>query len=107
MRLAVVIPSDNLKHGESLLENLVPAIKDQRSTGEDPVLAVGDFGTEMRKEPRRHGCHVLLVTEPALVRVVSVCNGDGVAIGWSLVVAVVVPSLEIEIVSNINKSFMM
>lgn len=41
--LAVVVPGDNLNHGETLLEDLVPAVEDQGATREDPVLAEGNL----------------------------------------------------------------
>lgn len=39
MRLAVIVPGDNLDHGEALLEDLVPASEEKITRGEDPVLA--------------------------------------------------------------------
>lgn len=93
VRLAIVVPSNNLNHGESLLEDLIPAVKDQGATGEDPVLAIRDLGTEVGEEPRRNRSHVLLVTEPVLIGIVSISDRDSVTVRGSLVVAVVVPAL--------------
>ena len=43
VRLAVVVPGDELDHGEALLEHLLPAVEDQGAAGEDPVLAEGNL----------------------------------------------------------------
>lgn len=64
VRLAVVVPGNKLDHGEALLKNLVPAVVEESTTGEDPVLAVGDLGAEMGREPRRNGGQVGLASEP-------------------------------------------
>jgi hypothetical protein len=71
--LAIVVPCNNLNHGESLLQNLIPAIENQGTTREDPVLAVTDlleyklaaalgrthelkiYRSVVRKEPGRNG----------------------------------------------------
>ena len=37
--LAVIVPSDELDHGEAFLEHLVPTIINQGAAWEDPVLA--------------------------------------------------------------------
>lgn len=40
VRLAVVIPGNNLNHGEALLQDLLPSVIDQSTTWEDPVLGI-------------------------------------------------------------------
>lgn len=96
VRLAVVVPGNNLNHGETLLEDGVPAIKEERTTREDPVLGEGDLRTEMGEEPRRDGSEVSLAAEPVLVLVVAVLDSDLVTARGSLVVAVVVPTEPVE-----------
>lgn len=41
--LTIVVPCDNLNHRESFLQDLIPAIENQGTTREDPVLAVTDL----------------------------------------------------------------
>ena len=96
VRLAIVVPGDNLNHGETLLKDGVPAIIQQRTAREDPVLGERHLGPEMGEEPRRHRSEVSLATEPVFVLVVAVLNGDLVTARGGLVVAVVVPTEPVE-----------
>lgn len=96
VRLAIIVPGDNLNHGEAFLENLVPAVKEERTAGEDPVLAEGHLGTKVGEEPGRDGSEVLLATEPVLVGVVTIGDGHSVAVLRGLVVAVAGPAHPVE-----------
>ena len=48
--LAVVVPRDDLDVLGPYSEDIVPALVPQQVAGEDPVLAVADFGTEVSLE---------------------------------------------------------
>lgn len=56
MRLAVVVPGDNLHEPRGKLQDRVPAIIPEGVCREDEVFAVGDLGSEMSEEPGRCGC---------------------------------------------------
>ena len=53
MRLAVVVPGDNLHEAGAKVQDLVPAVVPEGIRGEDEVLAVRDLRSEMGEEPRR------------------------------------------------------
>lgn len=55
MRFTVIIPGDDLDEAGLQGEDLYPAEVPQQVTGEDPVLAVRDFGSVVREEPTRCG----------------------------------------------------
>lgn len=88
MRLAVVVPSDNLDHGEALLKDLVPASEEKITRGEDPVLA-----RKVGVEPGRDRSEVSLSVKPALISSIVFSNSDVDAVRRGSVVAVAVPSL--------------
>jgi hypothetical protein len=88
VRLAVVVPSDNLDHGEALLEDLVPASEEQITRGEDPVLA-----RKVGVEPRGDRSEVGLSVEPALISSIVLSNSDVDAVRRSSVLAIAIPSL--------------
>lgn len=86
--LAVIVPSDNLDHGEALLNDLVPASEEKITRGEDPVLA-----REVGVEPGRDRSEVGLSVKPALISSIVFSNSDVDAVRRSSVVAIAVPSL--------------
>lgn len=88
VRLAIIIPSDNLDHGKALLNDLVPTGEEQITRGKDPVLA-----RKVGREPGRDGSEISLSVEPALVAGIAFGNGDIDAVRGSSVVAVAVPAL--------------
>ena len=53
MRLAIVIPGDDFDESRAELQKTIPARVPQKIRREDPVLAIGDFATEMGREPGR------------------------------------------------------
>ena len=55
MRLAVVVPSDDLDVMRTELQYLGPTLVPQEIRREYPILAVGHFGTVMGEEPRGYG----------------------------------------------------
>jgi hypothetical protein len=38
VRLAVIVPGKDFDHGETLLDDFIPAVEDERTTWKDPVL---------------------------------------------------------------------
>lgn len=96
VRLAIVVPGDDLDHGKALLDDLLPSVEDERAAREDPVLAVGDLGTVVSREPGRDGSKVGLATEPVQIAAVSLSNRNVGARSRGLVVAVVIPGHPVE-----------
>lgn len=66
VRLAVVVPGDDLDHRVSPGEDSVPAVKDERSAWEDPVLAVRDLLQNARQSVSVTGCTAVYATGPDL-----------------------------------------
>jgi hypothetical protein len=59
MRLAVVVPGDNLEELRLQSKDFVPTIKPESVTWEDPVLAIRHLRTVMGAEPGRDGCVIV------------------------------------------------
>lgn len=51
VRLAVIVPSDDLNEARAKCKNLIPSIIPEQVRRENPVLAIRDFGAEVREEP--------------------------------------------------------
>ena len=52
MRLAIIVPSDDLYKLGTQCQDLIPPIEPEKVIGEHPVLAIANFWTVMSKEPR-------------------------------------------------------
>lgn len=56
MRLAVVIPGDNLDEPRSQAQDVLPPVEPKQIAREDPVLAPRHFSAKVGEEPWRDSC---------------------------------------------------
>lgn len=97
VRLAVVVPGDDLDKGGLRVENVVPAVLPEQVGREDKVLAVADLDAVVGAEPGRHGGDVRLGGPQPLAVVHIALHDRDVAVGRRrLVVAVAVPAHPVE-----------
>lgn len=92
VRFTIVVPGNDLNHGETLLEDLLPSVEQESATREDKVLAVADLGAVVSREPGRNGSEIGLAAEPALVGSITLSNSHVGTGGGGLVVTVAVPA---------------